>query len=98
MFIILLKFSTAKAKAPQFMDGHMQWIKKGLDDGIFLVVGSLQPQAGGALVCHNTSRTDIERFVNSDPFVAEGIVEPEILEITPSKTDSRLSFLLDAQN
>jgi len=95
MFVVLLKFSAAKDKAPQFMDKHMQWIKKGLDDGIFLMVGSLQPKAGGALICHNATRAEIENRVNMDPFVVEGVVKPEILEITPSKADERLQFLLD---
>jgi hypothetical protein len=33
--------------------------------------------------------------VNGDPFVAEGVVTAEILEITPSKADARLDFLRD---
>jgi len=33
--------------------------------------------------------------VNGDPFVAENVVSAEILEITPSKADERLKFLLD---
>jgi len=97
MFCVLLKFADEKDKAPQFMEGHMKWLKKGLDDGVFLLAGSLQPNAGGALLCHNASRAEIETIVNQDPFVVEGIVTPEILEITPSKTDERLSFLLDSQ-
>ena len=61
---------------------------------VLLVVGSLQPSLGGAIVAHNTSLPDLQRRVNDDPFVAEKIVSAEIIEITPSKTDDRLSFLL----
>jgi hypothetical protein len=32
--------------------------------------------------------------VNSDPFVANGIANAEIVEITPTKVDPRLSSLL----
>jgi hypothetical protein len=32
--------------------------------------------------------------VNEDPFVAENVVSAEILEITASRTDERLKFLL----
>lgn len=94
MFVILLKFAENKSQAGQFMDGHNQWIKQGLEDGVFLVVGSLQPNQGGAVVAHNISRPDLERRVNDDPFVAEDIVTAEILEITAAKTDERLAFLL----
>ena len=95
MFIVLLKFSDNKSKASQFMEGHKEWIKRGFDDGVFLLVGSLQPNLGGGIVAHNTSLSDLQSRVNTDPFVAEKVVKAEILEITPSKADARLNFLLD---
>ncbi|WP_020592059.1 YciI family protein [Kiloniella laminariae] len=94
MFIVFLRFSSSKARAGQFMDGHKAWIKRGFDDGVFLVVGSLQPEAGGGIVAHNTSLADLEKRVKDDPFVAEKIVFAEIHEITPAKADARLEFLL----
>ena len=60
-----------------------------------LLVGSLQPNLGGGIVAHNTTLSDLQSRVNKDPFVAENVVSAEILEITPSKTDERLKFLLD---
>lgn len=95
MFIVLLKFSDNKGQAGQFMEGHNEWIKRGFDDGVFLLAGSLQPKSGGGIVAHNTSLADLQYRVNGDPFVAENVVSAEILEITPSKSDERLQFLLD---
>lgn len=94
MFIVLLKFSANKSQAGQFMEGHKTWIKRGFDDGVFVLVGSLQPNQGGAVLAHNTSLSDLQARVNDDPFVAQNVVSAEILEITPSKTDDRLKFLL----
>lgn len=95
MFIVLLKFSDNKGQAGQFMEGHNAWIKRGFDDGIFLLVGGLQPSLGGGIVAHDTSLSDLQSRVNDDPFVAENVVSAEIIEITPAKTDERLAFLLD---
>lgn len=95
MFIVLLKFAANKAEAGRFMDGHKAWIQRGFDDGVFLLVGGLQPSAGGGIVAHNTSLADLQNRVNEDPFVAEGVVGAEILEIDPARTDERLSFLAD---
>jgi uncharacterized protein YciI len=94
MFIVLLKFSSKKEQASQFMEGHNEWIKRGFDDGIFLLVGGLQPNLGGAIVAHNTSLPDLQTRVNEDPFVAENVVSADVLEITPAKTDERVNFLL----
>ena len=94
MFVVLLKFAADKARAGEFMDAHKAWIKRGFDDGVFLMAGSLQPQLGGAIMAHNTSLPDLQDRVNEDPFVAENIVSADIHEITPAKADERLGFLL----
>jgi uncharacterized protein YciI len=94
MFIVLLRFSANKGRASQFMEGHKDWLKRGFDDGVFLLAGSLQPALGGGIVAHNTSLPDLQSRVNDDPFVAARIVSAEILEIAPSKVDDRLTFLL----
>ncbi|MXN64714.1 hypothetical protein GR183_07335 [Stappia sp. GBMRC 2046] len=94
MFIVLLRFSENKARAGEFMDGHKAWIQRGFENGTFVLMGSLQPNLGGALVAHDTTLSELESFVGEDPFVVEKIVTPEILEITASRADDRLSFLI----
>lgn len=94
MFIIFLKFSDNKSKAGQFMERHTEWIKRGFSDGVFLLSGSIQPNAGGAILAHDTSMADLQSRVNEDPFVVQSIVTASIFEISPSRTDARLQFLL----
>ncbi|ARM84953.1 hypothetical protein [Marinobacter salarius] len=94
MFIVNLRFSHNKSQASAHMEGHNQWIKRGFDDGIFLMVGSLQPGLGGSVIAHGISRDELESRVKEDPFVAEDVVTAELLEIEPKRADERLSFLM----
>jgi uncharacterized protein YciI len=94
MFVVLLRFAGDKSRAGRFIEGHKQWIKRGFDDGVFLLAGSLQPNLGGAIVAHNTSLPNLRSRVNDDPFVVQNIVSAEIHEIAPSYADGRLEFLL----
>ena len=94
MFVVLLRFAGNKGKAGQFMEPHKAWLQRGFDDGIFLLAGSLQPGLGGAIMAHNSSMPDLQVRVSADPFVAEGVVSAEILEISPSRVDDRLKSLL----
>lgn len=94
MFIVLLRFSTNKSQASRLMQDHNEWIKRGFNDGVFLLAGSLQPNLGGGIMAHNMSLPELQDRVNSDPFVAENVVSAEILEITPSRTSDQLSALL----
>jgi uncharacterized protein YciI len=95
MFIVLLKFADNKALAGQFMEGHNEWIRRGFDDGIFSLVGTLEPSSGGAILAHNTSLADLRARVDEDPFVEEKVVHAEIYEITPKRMDEKLAFFSD---
>lgn len=94
MFVIQLKFSTNKANAGHFMDGHNAWLNDGFAKGMFLLAGTIQPKLGGAILAHNATLEQIQAIVKEDPFVAEGVVTAEIIEITPSKVAPPLEFLL----
>lgn len=93
MFVVMLRFSKNRDLARQFMTAHNEWIERGFADGVFLLVGSLQPGLGGAIVAHGTALSDLQDRVDQDPFVEQGIVSTQILEISPATIDDRLEFL-----
>jgi len=94
MFVIALRFAD-KSRAAEHMDAHKAWIRQGVQDGVFLLAGSIQPNAGGAIIAHNISLLALRERIALDPFVAEGVVTADILDIAPSMTDERLAFLKD---
>lgn len=97
MFIITLKFSNNKSQAAQFMQEHNAWIKQGFDQGIFLLTGSLQPSLGGVIIAVGVSKQALQDIVNTDPFVREDIVQPEILEIKPNQITEELKIIFAEQ-
>lgn len=94
MFVVTLRFSANKAKAPVLMQAHNDWIKVGFDDGVFLMTGSLKPGLGGVVLAHGETRDEIEIRLRADPFVVEDVVTADILEIAPGRADDRLAFLM----
>jgi uncharacterized protein YciI len=94
MQIVLLKFAENKEQAAQWMAAHNDWLKRGFDDGVFLMAGSLQPRRGGAILANAASLDVLQARVADDPFVVERVVEAEILDVTPARADQRLAFLL----
>lgn len=94
MFVVLLKMTELRDRAPQLMAGHMQWLQRGFEEGCFLLSGSLQPQSGGAILAHGITLDALLARIQADPFVAEGVVTAEVLSIQASKADERLGFLL----
>jgi uncharacterized protein YciI len=94
MFVVFLRFSQNKHRANELMASHNQWIASGFSDGVFLLVGSLHPRLGGAIVAHHTSREELDARIRTDPLVAHDVVTVEVLEITLARADPRLAFLL----
>lgn len=94
MFIVFLRFSTHKDRAGAFMAAHKAWIDQGVADGVFLLVGSLEPKGGGAILAHGVPLADLQLRVSLDPFVEHDVVSAEISEVEPSRVDDRLRFLM----
>lgn len=95
MYVIFLTFSENRAQAGQHMDAHKAWIREGLDDGVFQLVGSLLAGAGGAIIAHGESGEAIAARVKRDPFVVHRVVAAAIHEIAPSQAAAPLRFLLE---
>ena len=93
MFIVLLSFAENKHLASEFMAGHKRWIQQGMDDNVFLLVGSKQPIPGGCIIAHGLSADELEIRIAKDPFVEQKIVSAEIIQVTPNQLDERLAFL-----
>jgi uncharacterized protein YciI len=93
MFLVQLKFAD-RSQAARHMEEHNAWIARGFAEGVFLLLGSLKPNQGGIVVAHKTSLSELKQRVDSDPFVAHGVVSAEIVEIAPTRADERLGFLL----
>lgn len=94
MFIVLLKFAGRKSEAGLYMQGHKDWLQQGFEAGVFLLAGSLPLQAGGLVLAHQASLAELQDRIRQDPFVAEGVVTAEVIEVAPARVDERLRFLL----
>jgi uncharacterized protein YciI len=93
VFVVLLRFSTNKASASEFMPGHQDWVRRGVEDGILLLVGNIEPGQGGVVFAAGISAEALMARVAEDPFVVHDVVTAEIIQITPNTTDPRLAFL-----
>ncbi|MCY0093144.1 YciI family protein [Hoeflea ulvae] len=96
MHIILLKLGENKSAAPQFMEAHNAWIAKGIDDGAFQCVGSLDV-GGGFILAHGEESSGVLRRVKEDPFVENNVVTVEIHEIDVKRTTPELAHLANGR-
>ncbi|MDR7151314.1 uncharacterized protein YciI [Hydrogenophaga palleronii] len=98
MHIIFLKFGPNRAQAGQWMAEHKRWMQQGIDDGSFLMTGSLDNAQGGAVLAANMDRETIQQRVDQDPFVIHQVVTAEIHTVAPSLLAQGMVPLLQANS
>lgn len=97
MHIIFLRFGPNRAMASQWMDGHKQWIQQGIDEGVFLMAGSLDAGQGGVVLATGLAPEEVERRVELDPFVVHGVVSAELHRVTPSRLADGMAAVLGGE-
>lgn len=95
MFVVFLRFTENKPRAQEFMSEHNAWVKQGLNEGLFLVVGSLDAGKGGCIIARGGDAQTLQSYISRDPFVFENIVVAEIHPITPSMASDECLFLMN---
>lgn len=96
MQVILLKFGPNKSDAPQHMNGHKSWIKEGLDDGVFHIVGSLDI-GGGFILANEKDKSELQNRLEKDPFVEHDIVSIETYQININQASGGFGQFLNSK-
>jgi uncharacterized protein YciI len=85
MFVIELTYKVPLAKIDANMRAHVAFLNKYYESGHFLVSGRKIPREGGIILARGSSREEIERIIQEDPFVERGLAEYRIVEFRASQ-------------
>ncbi|WP_166962977.1 YciI family protein [Yeosuana marina] len=95
MFIISLTYKTQLEKIDQYLNEHIDFLNEQYELGNFLVSGRKIPRTGGIILSKASSKSELEKIIEKDPFKINELADYEITEFIPSKTNEKLSFLLE---
>ena len=80
MFILSLTYIAPFDEIDEQIEAHMEWVKKGYDDGHFIASGRRVPRTGGVILAKG-ERAAMEAFCATDPFVMYGVAQYDIAEV-----------------
>jgi uncharacterized protein YciI len=93
MYVVLLRLADGSLVSDH-LEGHRQWLQRGFDDNVFLLTGGIPQRGGGAIIAAGVSPQELSTRLEEDPFVAHGVVTPEVVELQTTMSDPRLAFLV----
>ena len=94
MFIINITYTTELEKVDELLNQHVDFLNEQYKLGYFLASGRKVPRTGGIKLSNITSRVELKKVIEKDPFKKNGVADYEFIEFTPSKTCPQLDFLI----
>jgi uncharacterized protein YciI len=86
MFIVTLTYLKPVEEVDALMHDHVEWLKKGYAEGLFVASGRRVPRTGGVILARSGDEAALHESLARDPFVIHGAARCEVVEFTPSMT------------
>jgi uncharacterized protein YciI len=92
-FILSLRYTAPIEEVDGLLADHVAWLRANHAEGRFLGWGRKVPREGGLILALGENRNEVEILAASDPFVAGGVAEVEVIEWAHGFLDDSISGL-----
>ncbi|WP_330982985.1 MULTISPECIES: YciI family protein [Enterobacterales] len=79
IYIVVLTYIKPIEDVDSQMSEHVEWLKKGYSDGVFLASGRRIPRNGGVILAKCDDIESLKARLSQDPFQTLGIAKTEII-------------------
>ena len=84
VYIVILTYIKPLGEIDAAIPAHVEWLKKGYAEGIFLPSGRRIPRNGGVILAKCESLASLEERLREDPFQKLKLATVEIIPFEPS--------------
>lgn len=93
MFIINLTYKVGLKEVDEYLDMHIDFLKKQYVEGNFIASGRKEPRTGGIIFSSLKSKEKLQAIIEDDPFKLNDLAVYDIIEFIPNMTSLELEFL-----
>ncbi|AIR62031.1 YciI family protein [Cedecea neteri] len=79
IYVVVLTYIKPLEEVDAQIPAHVEWLKKGYAEGVFLASGRRIPRNGGVILAKCDSIESLEARLSQDPFQKLNIAKAEIL-------------------
>lgn len=90
IYVVVLTYVKPLEEVDAQILAHVEWLKKGYADGVFLASGRRVPRNGGVILAKCDSLESLEERLSQDPFQKLNIAKVDII---PFEASMKAQFL-----
>lgn len=94
IYVVVLTYIKPLEEVDSQIPAHVEWLKKGYSDGVFLASGRRIPRNGGVILAKCDSIESLEARLSQDPFQKLNIAKAEIIPFEATITSQLLGSVL----
>ncbi|HBM3128466.1 TPA: hypothetical protein LVL98_002188 [Klebsiella michiganensis] len=92
--VVVLTYVKPLDQVDAQLAAHVEWLKQGYADGIFLASGRKIPRSGGVILAKGDDMDGLQNWLSQDPFQQSGVAKVEIVPFEASMAAPSLQALL----
>ena len=81
MYILAVHFSQSPEMVAKEAETHSAWVKKYIDEGIFLAAGPKKSKLGGVILVRSMDKKNLMKILEQDSYVKADVAEYQIIDI-----------------
>ncbi|MGC6203889.1 YciI family protein [Citrobacter werkmanii] len=93
VYVVVLTYIKSLEEVDTQIPAHVEWLKKGYPDGVFLASGRRIPRNGGIILAKCDSLESLEERLSQDPFQKLNIATTEIFPFEASMRTNLLESI-----
>lgn len=89
---VTLSYVGAEETLQPHLDAHKKWLVENIQNGSLILAGPLVNGKGGFLLVHKSDQSALTAFLESDPFVKQGLVTVHVQSVIPAVCSDKLTL------
>ncbi|MDR3490975.1 MAG: YciI family protein [Gammaproteobacteria bacterium] len=96
MFLLVVNYTQSTEEVSKHVASHSEWVKKYIDEGIFVFAGPKKNKLGGAILAKSIDRIVLDKILAEDSFVKVEVAIYQVIDFDCRVTVPDLELLKTA--
>lgn len=93
MFLLVVNYTQSPEEVSKHVDTHSEWVKKYLEEGIFVFAGPKKSKLGGVILVKSIDKCKLKKIINEDSYVQADVAEYQLIDFDCKVTLPDLELL-----